>query len=278
MPEWPEIACRRQEMKALLIGRSIDEVEVLQPKCLNIPPKAFIEAVSGCSICDVTSHGKWLFVTMDRGHLLLNLGMGGEIVLVSDALMPEAWRIRFRLDGPSDVHEWLVIHFWWFGYAHYVAAGDLASHAMTARLGPDAMEIGLEEFRKGLHGRRGRIKAYLLDQSKIAGIGNAYVHDILFRARIHPLRSIASLTASEVKGLHAAIRGELKRSLDLGGASYEVSVRRVPGGFGADDLLVAYREGLPCPTCGATILKIKTGSNASFICPRCQRNASAGSG
>lgn len=266
MPERPEIVVRAGEMDRALRRRAIRAVGVAQPKCLNVPVESLERGLVGAEIVGVTSRGKWLFVETDRGHLLLNLGMGGEILLRPAGAPPEKSQLRLELDGG----ETLSIHFWWFGHAHYVPLGELGSHRMTARLGPDALEIPLEEFRSRLDGRRGRIKPFLLDQSNLAGIGNAYIHDILFRARVHPLRSIGSLGRDEIERLHEAIRSELRRSIELGGAAYEVDLYGRPGGFGAAQLLVGYREGFPCPACGAAIEKIRTGATASFICPECQ--------
>ena len=114
------------------------------------------------------------------------------------------------------------------------------------------------------------MKALLLDQDVMAGIGNSYVHDILFLARLHPLRSAASLTPSEVAALASGIQDVLRPSIAKGGAFYEVDLHGGKGGLTMDDILIGYKEGQPCPACGAPIEKIKTGSTSSFICPRCQ--------
>ncbi len=266
MPELPEILCRAREMDARLRGRVIRKIEVLQPKCLNVSVDEFRRGLEGAEVLGVTNHGKWLLAETSSGHLLLNLGMGGEILLVPTARLPQKWRVRFDLDK----RESLAVNFWWFGYAHYAAPGKLGKHAMSAGLGPNALDVSLRDFRGLLAGRRGAIKSFLLDQNRLAGIGNAYIHDILFRARLHPLRPIPSLCESEVTRLHSAIREEFERSIRLGAASYEVDIDGRPGGFGGDHLLVGYREGKPCPECGTAVAKIKTGSTASFVCPRCQ--------
>jgi formamidopyrimidine-DNA glycosylase len=266
MPELPEIVCRAREMNERLAGRRIREIEVLQPKCLNVPAPAFREALAGARIVGVTNRGKWLLVETSNGYLLLNLGMGGEILLVPTDRLPSKWRIRFALDRGES----LTVNFWWFGYAHFAPPGKLGEHAMLAGLGPNALDVSLAEFRALLAGRRGGIKSLLLDQSNLAGIGNAYIHDILFRARLHPLRPIPSLSRDEIDRLYAALRTELERSIAVGAAFYEVGLDGKGGGFTAADLLVGYREGKPCPECGAAIEKIKTGSTATFICPRCQ--------
>jgi formamidopyrimidine-DNA glycosylase len=273
MPELPEIMCRAHEMNARLAGRAIRGIEVLQPKCLNVPVEEFRRGLVGSRIRGVTNRGKWLLVETSGGHLLLNLGMGGEILLVPTNELPEKWRVRFDLDKGQS----LAVNFWWFGYAHCAAPRKLAEHKMSANLGPNALDVSRAQFRDLLAGRRGAAKSFLLNQSHLAGIGNAYVHDILFRARLHPLRTIPSLSEEEIGRLHAAISTELQRSVDKGAAFYEVDLDGKGGGFAAADLLVGYREGEPCPTCGTAIEKIKTGSTSSFVCPRCQppRAASA---
>jgi formamidopyrimidine-DNA glycosylase len=266
MPELPEIICRAREMNARLAGRPIRGIEVLQPKCLNVSVEEFRGGLVGSKIRGVTNRGKWLFVETSKGHLLLNLGMGGEILLVPSNKLPEKWRVRFDLDKGQS----LAVNFWWFGYAHYAAPGKLTDHEMSASLGPDALGVSLAQFKELLSGRRGGIKALLLDQSRLAGIGNAYIHDILFRARLHPLRTIPSMSKKDVEQLHQAIHTELQRSIDKGAAFYEVGLDGKGGGFAAADLLVGYREGKPCPTCGAAVEKIKTGTTATFVCPTCQ--------
>jgi formamidopyrimidine-DNA glycosylase len=266
MPELPEITARAREMKAELVGKTITGIEVLQPKCLNVPEETFVDRLTGARLLDVSSRGKWLFVETSQGWLLLNLGMGGEILLVTRDALPEKRRVIF--DFADDTA--LSVNFWWFGYTHHVPPGELESHAMTAKLGPNATDLTIEDLRALLKGRRGGIKSFLLNQSRIAGIGNAYVHDILFMARLHPLRAINTMTDAEVDGLAKAIHDGLRPSLDKGGAFYEVDLYGQKGGFTKDDILIGYREGEPCPVCGATIAKIKTGSTSSFICPGCQ--------
>jgi formamidopyrimidine-DNA glycosylase len=253
-------------MKEALVGRAIVGIEVLQPKCLNVPEKDFAEALNGARLLDVTCHGKWIFVETSKGWLLLNLGMGGEILHVTRSTLPEKRRLIFDFDDNTC----LTLNFWWFGYAHYVASDGLDSHAMSAKLGRNANDLTSEDLRAMLKGRRGRIKSFLLNQSHVAGIGNAYIHDILFMAQLHPLRAIGGLTDTEVNGLADSIQKGLRPSITKGGAFYEVGLRGEKGGFTMEDILIGYREGKPCPVCGTAIEKIKTGSTSSFICPVCQ--------
>jgi formamidopyrimidine-DNA glycosylase len=264
MPELPEIAVFARDMQKELVGRTISGIDVLQPKCLNIPQADFQRALTGAQILTIAPRGKWLQVKTTKGWLLLNLGMGGEILLTSRDHLPEKYRIVFDLaDGAA-----LAVNFWWFGQAHHVQ--DLADHAMSARLGPNALDLTLDEFRELLRGRRGGVKSFLLDQKRIAGIGNVYVQDPLFKAGIHPLRRIDTLSDGEVEALWRAIRDTLQESIDHGGSHWEQNLYGEKGHWDSSFLLVAYREGQPCPTCGAVVEKIKTGSTSTHICPVCQ--------
>ena len=266
MPELPEIVSRAREMNRVLVGKRIARVEVLQPKCLNVPAQTFKTSLVGARIKHVTSRGKWIFTETTKGWLLLNLGMGGEVLAVTRGRLPEKRRLVFEFSDRTA----LAINFWWFGYAHYVAPGQLDRHDMTKVLGPNATDLTAENLRKKLSGRRGGLKAYLLDQSEIAGIGNAYIHDILFLAGLHPQRTLDSLSDGDVDNLAKAIHDGLEPSIKKGGAFYELNLLGRPGGFVKDDILIGYRVDEPCPRCGAAINKIKTGSTSSFICPKCQ--------
>jgi formamidopyrimidine-DNA glycosylase len=264
VPELPEITVLARQMKSELVGKTITHIEVLQPKCLNLSEEAFGKALTGARLLDVTHHGKWLLVETTQGWLLLNLGMGGEILHVSHDTLPEKHRIIFDFDDGTC----LAINFWWFGYSHY--AKMLDDHLMTVKLGPDALSLSLDEFRELLRGRRGGTKSFLLNQSRIAGIGNVYVQDPLFKVGVHPLRAIPTLGDDEVAALWRAIQETLRESIDHGGSAWELNLYGEKGGWDDGFFLVGYREGQPCPTCGTTIEKIKTGSTSSYICPVCQ--------
>ena len=266
MPELPEVASRAREMQKELVGKTIAEIEILQPKCLNVSARKLKNALKGAELLEVTYHGKWIFTKTTRGYLLLNLGMGGDVFLVAGDEIPEKRQAVFFFDDGTA----LSFRFWWFGHIHYAAEGKLDKHAMSAKLGPNAIDISKEDFREMLVGRRGAVKAFLLNQERIAGIGNAYAHDILFLAKLHPQRAIDTLTDDEIDGLWQAVRDGLLPSLKKRGAWYERDLHGRRGGFKSDKLLVGYREGEPCPACGTKIRKLKTGSTSSFVCPKCQ--------
>jgi formamidopyrimidine-DNA glycosylase len=270
MPELPEVTNLARQMNRELRGRRVAEVDVVQPKCLNVPPEEFGRLVVHTRVTRVTSRGKWVFMDLQPGvTFLLNLGMGGEALFHREGEpLPGNRQSAVLFEDGSAFSQ----HFWWFGYVHAIKTAELASHAMTASLGLDPLddsEFTREVFEKMLEvKKRTAIKTVLMDQKNVAGIGNVYVQDVLFAAGLHPLRKTADVTVSERTALYGTIRSQLRNALALGGLAYEKDLYNQPGRF--NDFLVGYREGKPCPVCGTTIQKIRTGSTASFICPHCQ--------
>jgi len=271
MPELPEIVNLARQMTKELQGKRIAGIELTQPKCLNIPPERFRRRIVGKRIGETRARGKWLFTELNpSGHLLLNLGMGGDLRYHKRAsTIPEKYQLRLTFAD----HTALTATFWWFGYVHLVPDEELLGDKMTWRLGISPIEEGFAvvNLRSMLSGRRGAIKSFLLDQKNIAGIGNVYIQDILFKAGLHPLRRIGTLTDSEIQALHGAMLDVLGKSIKLGGLRYERDLYGRRGRYGAEHFLVGYKEDKPCPACGTLIVKIRTGSTSSYICPKCQK-------
>lgn len=268
--ELPELTVLAKQMAKELVRRRVSEVEIANPKCLNVPLKQFQQSVVGRVIKSVENRGKWLFITLDSGNVLLfNPGMGADVIHYRpEDELPNKYQAKFVFDDNSG----FTIRAWWFCYLHLAHLESLAKHKLTAKLGisPLDREFTLDCFRQMLDKKRGNIKTFLLDQKNIAGIGNVYVQDTLFNARIHPLRAISSLTDAEVEALYKSIRSVLNDSIELGGLAYEKDFYGNKGGYGAEQFKIAYKPGKSCPVCNTTIEKIKTGSTSSFICPRCQ--------
>jgi formamidopyrimidine-DNA glycosylase len=269
MPELPEIETLARQMDRKLKGLCIDNTEVHQPKCLNVPSAAFASALRGRTVGRSARRGKWVFTELlPDGWLLLNLGMGGGVLYHRPGRpAPDRHQVALRFgDGSA-----LSIRFWWFGYVHVAARDGLPDHKLTADLGLDPLDkraFTTERFALLLAGRRGAIKQFLLDQRHIAGIGNVYVQDALFLAGLHPNRTIPSLTDDDKRRLHAGIVEHLAEATAAGGLAFEQDLFGRHGRFNA--FRVAYRTGEPCPTCGTPVEKVKTGSTASYICPACQ--------
>jgi formamidopyrimidine-DNA glycosylase len=266
MPEYPEIRHLSNQMHEALSGKTIIGAEIANEKCLNMPSGEFTAAIAGRSIEGAGWKGKWAFLRLDNAaRLALNLNMGGNVALHGPGEPPrEKWRIHLKFsDGCS-----LSIGFWFLGYLHLIAQGQ--PHPMTDSLGADPLSsaFSFEQFDALLGARKAPLKSLLLRQDLIAGIGNYYIQDMLFLARVHPMRPTLSLSVGERLRVYEALRATLKKALDLGGAWYESGLDGQPGGF--KEMLIGYREGKPCPACGTIIKKIKTGSTSGYVCEKCQ--------
>jgi formamidopyrimidine-DNA glycosylase len=271
MPELPEIRVIAAQMDKELSGKKVADAEPRQPKNLNVPVEDFVKAVKGKTVSHVTSKGKWIFAELEHGYLLLiNLGMYGELLYYAKGQkLPERYQFRLAFADGSG----FTIFFSWFGYVHIVTERDASKHNMTGKLGIDPFNNGFTFGRFDdllTSKRRTRLKSFIMDQKNVAGVGNVYAQDILFGARLHPDREISTLTKEERRGFYDSIKNVLSRSVELGGLAYEKDFYGRNGKFGASEFKVGYKEGKPCPACGTTIQKIKTGSTSTYICPKCQ--------
>lgn len=270
MPELPDIYILAKSMNKGLYGRNISAATVNQPKCLNVSPRRFKSNLSGRVIQSSVQRGKWVITDLDETwSIAFNLGMGGEIRLLDAAEEPDPK--RYRVVITLDKGDWIGIHHWWFGHVHLVPKGDYSKHPQLSRLGPEPLseEFTSDKLASMLSGKRGRIKSYLLDQSFIAGIGNVYVQDILWHARIHPARVGGSLQESEIKRLHWAIRHVLNEGIKYGGGPGEQDLWGNKGTY-MEHRAVGYRTGEMCPECQSIIEEIRVGPTTSYICPKCQ--------
>lgn len=223
----------------------------------------------GRTVEAVDRRGKYLlFRLAGGGVLILHLKMTGVLLLRADAEPPSGHtRAIFRFDGGAALH---FMDQRKFGRIWLVEE----ERSVLGKLGPEPLAPAFDEsnLRAILRGRRLPIKALLCDQAAIAGIGNMWADEILFEAGIHPRRSAAALTDTEVKALYRAIRAVLARGIEQMGAT--VSTYRRPDGEpgGAQDgFRVAHRRGESCPRCGASLGYIKIRGRGTYFCPRCQK-------
>jgi len=268
--ELPELTVLSKQMDNEIAGKKISKVEIANPKCLNMPLQRFQKAIVGKTVKSVESKGKWLFTRLDGDQVLLfNPGMGADVIYFKPSgKLPEKYQVKIVFNDKSG----FTIRVWWFCYLHLMQADKLGEHKLVGKLGvnPISTDLTLDCFKQVLAKKGGNIKTFLLDQKNIAGIGNVYIQDMLFNAKIHPQRKISSLTGNEIEALHKSVKSILNDSIRLGGLAYEKDFYGNKGRYGADQFKVAYKPGKPCPICRTAIQKIKTGSTSSFICPKCQ--------
>ena len=267
MPELPEIIVFCNQMENTIVGKKIKKIDILQTKCLNRPKEDYNQYLPGQKIEQIAPLGKWIDLKLQSNdQLYINLGMGGELIYFTKSqVIPENVKFNVRFTDNTGFY----VTLWWFGYFHFVKKDE--ANPMTDKLGDDPMQISFEEFMAKLRRKRGAIKFFLLNQKNLRGIGNFYIQEILFQAKLHPLRQIISLSKAEIKQLYEAIQKVMFRSIELSSSSYEKDFFGKLGSYSLKELSFAYEKNAVCPDCGTGTQKIKTGSNAQYICPLCQQ-------
>lgn len=272
MPEMPEVETVRRSLAERIVGRSIEAVEVRLPRLIRQPDvKTFSWALQGAVISAVRRKGKYLLVDFaDGAVLVVHLRMTGRLLHLADPTADRYGRILFRLDDGS----WLVYaDTRTLGTLDYFADGDVRRIPGLASLGPEPLsaEFSLAYFRGLLQGARGRIKAVLLDQRRIAGVGNIYADESLAIAGVRPERSAQDLTEAEARRLYDAVNKVIQDAVAHGGTT----VRDYADGTGRTGnhqhhLLVYGRSGEPCRRCGEPIRRSVVAGRGTHFCPRCQ--------
>ncbi len=260
-------------LRKVLPGRRVVDVDVVHADVLREERADFLQKVRGRRFEGAGRRGKNLLLPLQPpGVLWINLGMTGRLLpLLPDAEIssrPTHPALRFELDGGGalvydDVRR--------FGSVELLAPDEAA--ARGRRLGPEPLEedFGARELREGLARSRSPVRSWLLDQRKVAGVGNIYANESLHRAGIHPARPARSIEADEARALHRSIREVLQDAVEARGTTLR-DYRDASGEEGRfrSSLRVYAREGEPCPACGTSIRRIVFGNRSAFLCPGCQ--------
>ncbi len=292
MPELPEVEVTRRQLAPLLVGRIVSDVGTTSPSSFFLtPPGALKRKLRGRRVLALARVGKYLLASLDNGdRLVLHLGMTGQLFgagaasvrLLSStagaALAPERQLAAFR----PDAHTHMTLRFADGGPAVYFRdvrkfgrvelLPEGRSSARLERLGPDALRARGAALYATTRRRGAPVKAVLLDQSVLAGVGNIYADEALFLARIRPTRPAQRLTRAEWRALAAAVRRVLRRSIAAGGSSISDYVQPDGSDGAYQDERRAYgRTGEPCHRCRTPIRRIVIGGRSTHFCPRCQR-------
>ncbi len=272
MPELPEVETVARGLRASLIGRTIVGVTVHWARSVVPPdPSAFARRLIGQTVTHVGRRGKWVVITLDGGYtLLVHLRMSGRLILGSGEC-PDDRHLRVLL---SLNDEGQLCFFDQRKFGRLVLTLD--PQEVLGDLGPEPLADDFTAARLGemLGRRRGRIKPLLLDQRFLAGLGNIYADEALWRAGIHPLRQADTLGVADVQRLHLGIRTVLQAAIDRGGTTLpDGGYQQADGQSGefAGQLAAYGRAGKPCLRCGADIERIKVGQRGTHFCSRCQR-------
>lgn len=274
MPELPEVQTIVNDLNAAdLIGVPISGAKIFWARTIAEPsPEQFCKLIKDRTFTNIRRRGKHLVFETDNGMtMLLHLRMSGRLHLVADAtprIKHEHVIIKFNDTRQLRFHDTRK-----FGRIHLTNDPE----TILGRLGPEPLDSGFTEkvLADRLRRHRRLLKPLLLDQAFVAGLGNIYVDEALWDAKLHPNRIAAALSINEIKALHRAIPKVLKRGLKNLGTSlgtgkanfYSVARHR---GRNKDKLKVFRRTGLPCPRCKATIERIIVGQRSTHICPKCQ--------
>jgi formamidopyrimidine-DNA glycosylase len=271
----PEVEITRRYLEKAMVGRVVTSVAVSHPRTArrNASSAEVETRLRGRRVEAVGRHGKFLIFPLDDGYTLVaHLGMSGRFsVAPADDEVPAHTHFVATLDDGRQVR---FIDPRTFGF---VAAFDEDEMADTglARLGPDAWNDTLDatSLHGSLQGRRAPIKALLLDQTVIAGLGNIYVDESLHRAGIHPLTPGGEISEGRLESLLSEVQVVLTRAIDSGGTTLDDLAYLLPDGRAGENLahLAVYgREGEPCPRCGTPIERVVVRARSTHFCPSCQ--------
>ncbi len=269
MPELPEVEEVRRSLEPELLGVPILSVELLRGDFLT-PPTAPLKKLVGHAFVRTVRHGKKLFLIADDGQtLLIHLGMSGRVDCVaSDSSLAKHTHVRFALASKRDMRLRDPRR---FGGAWYYQTFEAARVRELGALGPDALVVTVQHLAHWKQ-TRGRLKPRLLGQKDVAGLGNIYVDEALWLARLHPLQRVDRIAPERLGALVAAIRTVLEQSIRSGGTTLRDyrNVADQPGEF-ARQLQAYGRAGLPCLRCGGALRGVQVAGRTTVFCPVCQR-------
>lgn len=283
MPELPEVETVRRGLAPVMEGRRLARVEQNRPDLRWPLPEAFSARLTGRTVLRLGRRSKYLLAELDGDEtLIVHLGMSGRMLVEADAVgdfvhtagrLPAHDHVVFHVEGGpriafNDARRFGAMDLW--------PTATLESHRLLAALGPEPLSNAFHDAHLAarLAGRRTPIKAALLDQRIVAGLGNIYVCEALHRAQIAPARLAGSLSRPRVSRLAAAIRETLEAAIEAGGSSLR-DFRHADGelGYFQHAFRVYGREGGPClrDGCGGVVGRLVQSARSSFWCPRCQR-------
>lgn len=289
MPEMPEVEIVRRGLAAQLQDAEIDRVEVRTPSIVLATP-AQLASLPGQKLVDFQRRAKYLILVLTRDRLMIHLRMTGQLLVVpaearNQELLPLPFTYYQRpVIDLKDKHIHVIFHFVdgsmlayrdqrKFGRVQVLSPLQLEQEPSLARLGPEPLTpaFELKDFRARLSRTQRPLKAFLLDQAQVSGLGNIYVDEALFVARIRPETPANSLKPAQSKRLFAAIGFVLQKGIDAGGTSLR-DYLHPDGSRGEhqDHLFVYGRGGQPCLECGTTLVKTVLAQRGTHYCPRCQ--------
>jgi len=275
MFELPEVINLANQLHEAIAGKRIVRVDVPagRPKFLFLSPDtpAFQKVLIDRRVEGASSRGRWIFCALDDGRTLLFGEFGGRL-LFHPAGTPVPVKRHWIAEFDDGAKLTLAIQMW--GFLGVLTEAEIAQHPYAGTLAFTPLDASFteaaffERLDRHAAGENKPIKAFLTHSPNVAGIGNGYLQDILFRARLSPKRKVSSLSPDERSALYDALRRTLREAVDLGGRDTERDLFDRPGGY--TPRLDGRAAGRPCPTCGTPIAKIQYLGGSCYVCPRCQ--------
>ena len=286
MPELPEVETVRRGLQPALEGAELVRVQARRPDLRFPLPQGFVQRLTGARVELLERRAKYLLAKLDRGDtLVMHLGMTGRFEIEgSDRSRPGV----FRLQAPTDdKHAHVVFETDTgrrvtyfdarrFGYMDLIPTAELERHPWFAGLGPEPLgpDFSAEHLERAFEGKVQNIKATLLDQRVVAGLGNIYVCEALLRARISPITAAGRISRMRLEGLAEAVREVLAQAIEAGGSTLrDYAAADGALGYFQHAFRVYGREGEPClrPGCSGTVRRTVQAGRSTFYCPSCQR-------
>ena len=274
MPELPEVETVKRSLNPFLKDVKIENIEILFTGIIKEPePALFKEKIKGKTIIEIKRRGKYLLFSLNQElTLVIHLRMTGQLTICDKELpINKHTHLIFALSSGKELRFTDVRK---FGLVYLVPSGKWEGIKGLFNLGfePLAEDFTFEVFAELITNKQGKLKPFLLDQSKIAGIGNIYADEILFEAGLHPQREIKTLTSEEIQKLYFALRTKLEESIKYRGTSKRdyVDGRGEKGEF-QERLQVYGRKGEVCNRCGIRLQRIVVAGRGTVFCPHCQR-------
>lgn len=276
MPELPEVETIKRDLLQRLSGAKLLEVEIRNPDFLTKRGLSLssLQDLVGAKLTEIRRTGKQLALILNDKALIFHLGLTGSLVFKASSEASES-------EFPLEKHLIVILHFdrgtllfsdiRKFGNLKILSAEELSDYWSKA-LGPDALYVSKDDFVSILKRGKGQIKKFLLDQKVLAGLGNIYVDELLFRARIHPERRVESLSSEDLERLYHEMKELLREAISLRGSS----IRDYVDGTGTPGLFqtrhqVYGKRGMPCPICGTPLKFLNLHGRGTTFCPVCQK-------
>jgi len=289
MPELPEVETTVRGLKSRVLNRTFVDAWTDFPKMVKRPEgfDEFKKGILGKKIENVRRRAKNILIDLSGGKvLLIHQKLTGHLLVGEWKRADGKWRPTGKGPLSDSVNSFIHLIFWLdkgmlalsdlrkFAKVELWDRKELEESKEFKKIGPEPLDesFGFKEFKNILAGKKGKIKQVLMDPNVIAGIGNIYSDEILFRAKVHPLKNVFKLKKGELKEIYKTMKDVLPKAIKLEGESFS-DFRKVDGskGFFDKERKVYRKEGENCPNCGNMIKRIKTGSRSAHFCPSCQK-------